>query len=175
LHLQNSGGEMEKADAALLTVLLLPPEKFNNMFSYFWQTCIGLLAYPDAASAPPDAQFLLLPSFKFHTASVVNLALIHASHPDVPIPQTSSSPLTGALAATLALQKVHLDACGGRGLSFEFEVQNEDQLKLQQLLRLEVQHLRQERNSSSDETLEMLQQHQPQVVLSECDELEDIG
>ena len=120
----------------------------------FLQTCIGLLAYPNSASAPRDAQILLQPAFKHHTASLVNLALIHYSHSSSSAPLLSASPLTEALAATLALQKLHLDACGGRGLAFEFGVQNEEQLQVQQLRRQELQQQRQQKQILQEAEME---------------------
>ena len=105
--MQNNVEDLKKEDLTLLTVL--PPPLLLPPLLIFLQTCIGLLAYPDAASAPPEAQLLLQPSFKHHTASLVNLALLHAAHSGGCAPLLSASPLTGALAATMALQKLHLD------------------------------------------------------------------
>ncbi len=119
------------------------------------QTCIGLLAYPDSASAPQDAQALLQPAFKHRTASLVNLALIHSTHSGGGVPLLAASPLTEALAATLALQKLHLDASGGRGLAFEFGVQNEEQLQMQQLRRQELQQQRQQQQQQQQLQAEM--------------------
>ena len=118
-----SDTSLEATVAATLSAASLEP----LIISCCTPGCIGLLAYPEAVSAPPESQLLLHPSFKHRTASLVNLALIQANHPsccDLPI---SSSPLTDALAATVALQKIHLDACWGRGLTFELRAQNEVQ------------------------------------------------
>ena len=161
--MHNTDGGLKKEDAALLTVPLITACGCPRFSHVLWQTCVGLLAYPDAASAPPDAQLLLQPSFKHRTASLVNLALIQSTHPSGCAPPLSSSPLTDALAATLALQKLHLDASGGRGLSFQFGVQNEEQLQAQQLRRQELQRQRRERENISleDASREQLEQQTP--------------
>jgi hypothetical protein len=142
--MQNGVDELKKSDAALLTVLLPPPAPPPPLLIPL-QTCIGLLAYPDPARAPPEAQLLLQPSFKHHTASLVNLALIQTSHPAGGAAALSSSPIADALAATLALQKLHLDACGGRGLAFDFRVLSE--LEFSELL--VQQHRRQEQRQGN--------------------------
>ena len=162
--MHNTDGGLKKEDAALLTVPLITACGCPRFSHVLWQTCVGLLAYPDAASVPPDAQLLLQPSFKHRTASLVNLALIQSTHPSGCAPPLSSSPLTDALAATLALQKLHLDASGGRGLSFEFGVQNEEQLQMQQLRRQELLQQRRERDSAlEDVSRQQLEQQSPSL------------
>ncbi len=149
--MQNGVDGLKKEDAELLTVLLPPPFPPPLLMLMYLQACIGLLAYPEADSAPPESQLLLHPSFKHRTASLVNVALIQATHPSCCDPPISSSPLTDALAATVALQKNHLDACWGRGLTFELKAQNEVQFSevLMQQIRRQEQHQRQQRDISS--------------------------
>ena len=157
--MQNGVDQLKKEDAALLTVLLLPPPP---PLLIPLQTCIGLLAYPDAALAPPEAQLLLQPSFKHHTASLVNLALIQTSHAAGGAAPLNSSPIADALAATLALQKMHLDACGGRGLAFDFRVLNESEFSelLVQQHRRQEQRQGNPRGHSPSEALPAQQEQQ---------------